>query len=134
MKKLFVSCPMKGRKEENIRKSIEKMHKIAEIVFDEELELIDSYLTEVPETRNCALWMLGHSLQKLSEADYFIGISSYSESNPGCMIEREAAYKYGLRTTLVDMRDIMPDWPEAECEYFHTATTAPTTKENTNET
>lgn len=38
MKKLFVSCPMRDRTEENIRKSIEKMHRIAEAVFDEELE------------------------------------------------------------------------------------------------
>lgn len=30
MKKLFISCPMTGREEENIEKSIEKMHKIAE--------------------------------------------------------------------------------------------------------
>lgn len=27
MKKLFISCPMKGRTEENIRKSMEKMHR-----------------------------------------------------------------------------------------------------------
>lgn len=40
MKKLFISCPMKGRTEENIRKSMEKMHKIAEAVFEQELEVI----------------------------------------------------------------------------------------------
>ncbi len=43
MKKLFISCPMKGRKEEDIKESIEKMHKIAEIIFNEELEVIKSY-------------------------------------------------------------------------------------------
>ena len=40
MKKLFISVPMKGRTEENIRKSLEKMHKLAEIVFDEKLEVL----------------------------------------------------------------------------------------------
>ena len=48
MKKLFVSVPMKGRKEENIKRDIEKMHKIAEAVFGEELELLDSYIEENP--------------------------------------------------------------------------------------
>ena len=40
MKKLFISCPMKGRTEENIRKSMEKMHKIAEEIFEQELQEI----------------------------------------------------------------------------------------------
>lgn len=44
MKKLFVSVPMKGRTEEEIKASIQKMKKIAEIYEGEELELIDSSL------------------------------------------------------------------------------------------
>ena len=48
MKKLFISCPMKGRTEENIRKSMEKMHKIAEIIFDQELEVIPTYIEDNP--------------------------------------------------------------------------------------
>ena len=44
MKKLFISCPMKGRTNENIEISIEKMHKMAEIIFDQPLEVIDSFL------------------------------------------------------------------------------------------
>lgn len=42
MKKLFVSVPMKGRTEEEIKASIQKMKKIAEICEGEDLELIDS--------------------------------------------------------------------------------------------
>lgn len=44
MKKLFISCPMKGRTEENISKSMDQMHKIAEIIFDQELEAIPTYI------------------------------------------------------------------------------------------
>ena len=44
MKKLFVSVPMKGRTEKEIKESIQKMKKIAEIYEGEELELIDSYI------------------------------------------------------------------------------------------
>ena len=47
MKKLFVSVPMKGRTEEEIKASIQKMKKIAEIYEGEELELIDSYIEDI---------------------------------------------------------------------------------------
>ena len=46
MKKLFVSVPMKGRTEEEIKASIQKMKKIAEIYEGEELELIESYIED----------------------------------------------------------------------------------------
>ena len=60
MKKLFISCPINGRTEENIKKSMEKMHKIAEIVLDQKLEVIDSYVEEnPPENVNQGIWYLG---------------------------------------------------------------------------
>lgn len=37
MKKLFISCPMRGRTEYAIKASMEQMHRIAEAVFGEEL-------------------------------------------------------------------------------------------------
>lgn len=63
MKKLFISCPMKGRTEQEIKESIEKMKKIAEIYEGEELELIDSYIEQnPPQNCNQGLWDLGESL------------------------------------------------------------------------
>lgn len=47
-KKLFISCPMKGRTEEDIRHDMNRMHKMAEIVFDQELEVIPSYIENDP--------------------------------------------------------------------------------------
>ena len=74
-KKLFISCPMTGRTEDNIKKSMDKMHKIAEIVFDQELEVIDSYIPgEAPEGVNRGVWYLGRSIEMMAEADYFIGV------------------------------------------------------------
>lgn len=118
MKKLFISCPMKGRTEENIRKSMEQMHKIAEIVFDQELEVIPSYIEDnPPENNNQAVWYLGKSIQKLSEADFFIGVD-YSEFFKGCEIERSVARQYGIRSTYVNMHDLMPDAVETERNYW----------------
>lgn len=60
MKKLFVSVPMKGRTEEEIKASIQKMKKIAEIYEGEELELIDSYIEDnPPKDSKEAVWYLG---------------------------------------------------------------------------
>lgn len=97
MKKLFVSVPMKGRTEEEIKASIQKMKTIAEACEGEQLELIDSYIEDnAPKNANPPVWYLGKSLEKLSEADIFIGIDDdYNWS--GCYIERIAAQRYGIK-------------------------------------
>ena len=117
MKKLFISVPMKNRTEENIRKSIEKMHKIAEIVFEEKLEVIPSYVEDgPPEDNNQAIWYLSKSIEKLAEADYFIGIR-WQEFFKGCNIEREIAYAYGIRSYEVELT-IFPDAVEIEKQFY----------------
>lgn len=97
MKKLFVSAPMKGRTEEEIKASIQKMKKIAEIYEGEELELIDSYIKDnPPKDSKEAVWHLGESLKKLAQADVFIGICESYDWN-GCHIERQVAERYGIK-------------------------------------
>lgn len=120
MKKLFISCPMKGRTEENIRKSMEKMHRIAEIMFDQELEVIPSYIEhKPPQNANQAIWYLGESIKKMSEADYYIGID-YSDFFHGCVIENDVSARYGLERTFVHVRELMPDVREVEENYWRT--------------
>ena len=114
MKKLFISCPMKGRTEENIKKSMEQMHKIAEIVFDQELEVIPSFIEDAPpENANQAVYFLGKAIQLMSEADFYIGVE-YTEFFNGCEIENHVARRYGIKRTFVDMKDLMPDAAEIE--------------------
>lgn len=97
MKKLFVSVPMKGRTEEEIKASIQKMKKIAEIYEGEELELIDSYIEDnPPKDNNQAIWFLGESLKKLAQADVFIGINEAWDWC-GCYIEIETAKRYDIK-------------------------------------
>lgn len=109
MKKLFISCPMKGRTEENIRNSMERMHKIAEASFGEELEVIPSYIEHTPpKDAKQAVWYLGESIKKLSEADYFIGVG-YESAFPGCCVENNIANEYGIPSVRVDMSIVMPD-------------------------
>lgn len=101
MKKLFVSLPMKGRTEEEIKASIQKMKKIAEIYEGEKLELIESYIEDnPPKDSREAVWYLGESLKKLAQADVFIGICESYDWN-GCCIERETAEKYGIKAYMI---------------------------------
>ena len=119
MKKLFISCPMKGRTEENIKKSMEKMHKMAEIIFDQELEVIPTYIEDnPPENNNQSVWYLGKSIQLLAEADFFIGID-YSNYFKGCEIENSVARSYGIKNVSVNIYDLMPDAAKIETNYLN---------------
>lgn len=110
MKKLFVSVPMKGRTEEEIKASIQKMKKIAEIYEGEELELIDSYIEDnPPKDSKEAVWYLGESLKKLAQADAFIGIDEAYDWND-CCIEKDTAHRYGIKMYIVQARDVIDNY------------------------
>ena len=112
MKKLFVSVPMKGRTEEEIKASIQKMKKIAEVYEGEELELIDSYVEDdSPKNANPPVWYLGKSLEKLSEADIFIGIEDDYDWS-GCYIERMTAFKYDIKSYHVPADCVINNYEE----------------------
>jgi len=123
MKKLFISCPMKGRKEEDIKKSFERMHEIAEAIFDEKLEVIDSFVEEdPPASKSVAVWYLGKSIEKMANADYFIGIKN-CWSYHGCSVERAVADYYDIPQFLVDLKYAAPDAVKVEetiepCKFF----------------
>ena len=69
-KKLFISQPMKGKTEEEIRKERENAVISAKEILKEEVAVIDSYIAEdPPKNADMALWCLGRSLTMMSEAD-----------------------------------------------------------------
>lgn len=112
MKKLFVSIPMKGRSEEEIRKSIAKMKNIVEAYEGEEVELIDSYVKDnPPENNNQAVWYLGESLKKLSEADIMVTIDDRYSWN-GCVVEYEAACRYGIKVYTIPADVVIDNYSE----------------------
>lgn len=110
MKKIIVSVPMKGRTEEEIKASIQKMKKIAEIYEGEELELIDSYIEDnPPKDSKEAIWYLGESLKKLAQADVFAGICESYDWN-SCQIERETAERYGIKAYTIPAIYVVDDY------------------------
>lgn len=110
MKKLFISVPMRNRTECGIKASMEQMHRIAEAVFGEELEVIRTYISDdPPESTNMAIWYLGESIKKLSEADCFIGIYDEDKGYRGCIIENLVAKNYNIPSYLVNISYVAPD-------------------------
>lgn len=106
-KKLFISCPMKDKSEDEIKQIMSNLHKIAETVFEQELEVIDSYITEIPPNDcNKDLWYLGKSILLLAKADYFIGVDKLV-NNLGCMSERSIAIRYNMNCHFVPSEMVM---------------------------
>ena len=113
MKKLFISVPMKGRTDEAIKASMEKMHKVAEAMIGEELEAIQSFIEDEPPKGSIeAVWYLGRSIQMLAEADYMACVSNPYEWN-GCEIENLTARRYGIPTIEMPIHLVAPDAFEA---------------------
>lgn len=104
MKKLFISCPMFGRKEENILKSIDAMHKVAEVMFGEELEVISDYVVcETPENQKDIIKFTSKQLDKLADADYYIG-HDCNRFYHDCEYEIMVARRVGIPTRIINCR------------------------------
>lgn len=100
MKKVFISVPMKGRTDEAIVNSIEKMHQIAEIIFGEELEPVHNFMSvaipcDIERDESVPIYYLGKALEKMAICDYFIGVDNLWFFR-GCQIEKEVAASYNM--------------------------------------
>ena len=91
--KLFISCPMRGLSDEYIEEMRIWMLRQAYILWGDqvdELQVIDTHIPPEPFwDKRPDIMCLGRSIQKMSEADYYIGIEDYSVLGhyPGCDIE-----------------------------------------------
>jgi len=127
MKKLFVSVPMKGRKPEDIVKSIEKLHKMAAIAVGEELELIKSYNPDNAYSDR-PIEALAESIKLMQDADYYICPEDlWPCHSRGCSVEHMVAREYDIQCIFGPLRPefICPDAIEEEEEEDEEETVAP---------
>ena len=102
-KKLFISVPMNGFKEDDILKMRQYLKDTAEVYFGEQFEVLDTYRV-VPIVKNGVknerIYMLGDTIKNyLSEADYYIGIfdsDCIDYSIKGCLVENTCWRVYHL--------------------------------------
>lgn len=100
MQKLFISQPMKGKTDEEIKLERKRVIELAKRHFGDDLEVIDSFFEGQNDN---PLVCLGESLKRMAEAD-IVWFAFGWEKTRGCMMEREAVEKYLTKTTIVEER------------------------------
>lgn len=103
MIKVFISQPMKGKTDAAILAEREKIIMDVKGLIQDEVEVINSFIPEsAPKDSIEAVWMLGKSIQLLSEANVAYFAKGWNTAR-GCKIEHEVAEKYGL--TIIDFEN-----------------------------
>jgi hypothetical protein len=98
MKKLFISQPMKGKTNEEIKAEREKAIVSVKGALGEDVEVIDSFFEDAPYDAN-PLWFLGKSLQLLSTADIAYFTKGWEDAR-GCKIEHQCAVEYSISSII----------------------------------
>ena len=92
MKKVFISQPMNGRTDTEIKAERERI--VNELVncLGEEIEVIDSFFDDkhLNPSKNRELQHLGKSIELMADADIVYFASGWEKAR-GCVIERECA-------------------------------------------
>ena len=92
--KIFISQPMKGKTNEEIKTERKRLIAKARERYGEDIEVIDSFLENAPADAR-PLWFLGKSLELLSTADVAVFAPDW-ESARGCRVENHCAIVYGI--------------------------------------
>lgn len=96
MKKLFISQPMAGKTKDEILAIREKAVKSVKATFNEDVEVIDSFLEDYDPDKGCApLKYLAKSLELLADADVVCFTNGWMNAR-GCRIEHQCATEYGI--------------------------------------
>lgn len=89
--KIFISQPMKGLSEKEIKSNREKAIKNIKNLYGDDVEIIDSYI----DGGGTPLWCLGKSIELLSTADVAYFLKGWNTAR-GCRIEYMCADNYGI--------------------------------------
>lgn len=91
--KVFISQPMKGLSEKEIKSNREKAIRKIKSLYGDDAEIIDSYM----DGGGAPLWCLGKSIELLSIADVAYFLKGWNKAR-GCRIEYMCASDYGIET------------------------------------
>ena len=94
MKKVFISQPMRGKTDRQIKAERKAIIKIAKEKFGEDVEILDSYFEGF---NGNALAFLAKAIEVLSSADVAVFGKGW-ENARGCAIEHQCCVSYGIDT------------------------------------
>lgn len=100
MIKVFISQPMKDKTEEEIKSERERAIDICKKMTKEgNVEIVDSYFEDDPDSEilHKAVFYLGKSIQKISEADVAYFVKGWNKYR-GCQIEHLICKQYNIPT------------------------------------
>lgn len=89
--RIFISQPMKGLSEKEIKFNREKAVKKIKSLYGDDAEIIDSFING----EGNSLWYLGKSIELLSTADVAYFLKGWNTAR-GCRIEYMCANDYGI--------------------------------------
>ena len=94
MKKLFISQPMRGKTDEEIKAERAKAIEAASELVGEPVEVIDSFFEKAPVDAKTR-WFIGKSLELLAGADIAYFAEGWQDAR-GCRIEHTCAVEYNI--------------------------------------
>lgn len=106
--KLFISCPTKGRTEEDIKNSFEVLKRTAEAYTGKSLQVLNPYEPKTFKSDADRIRSISDSIRFMAEADYFITFENYFDYR-GCYVENQVAALYGLKRVLAMTKFAAPD-------------------------
>ena len=95
MKKIFISQPMSGRTEQEIKTERKNAIMILNNYFEEKVEVLETIIDDVPK-KATPLWYLGKAIETLATADVVVFLRGWQKYR-GCRMEHNCAVEYGVR-------------------------------------
>lgn len=100
MTKVFISMPMRGKSDDEIKELMKKTIKRIEREVAGNVQILDSVFDGADMDISIVgdavgAWYLGKSIQLLASADIVYFVNDY-ESARGCVIENTVAKEYGI--------------------------------------
>jgi len=103
MIKVFISCTMNGRSDEEILKTRKDINEKLKNVLKQDFEVIDSFFTDFnPNVTQIdpAMYYLGLSISKMAAADIVVFAEGWDKAR-GCKLEYNVARAYGKTCILL---------------------------------
>ena len=106
MKRIFISQPMNGKTDDEIKLERQKIVDACVRECGNDIEIIDSFFEGSPHDVKPA-WFLGKSIELLSTADAVYFADGWNNAR-GCRIEHQVAVDYGIKI-INDGYDVEPN-------------------------